>query len=145
MPPQLRRDHPAILVASTTLVNSGKPAEDASLNPQKGGEEFLVHSIPWSLTPEQSQKERDHKSNIAQNCHASLVQGVLSPCQSFRNEVHKNDATTELHKIGIDTVVSSTQGATLLQKGESNVIEKLDYTVKKNESGSCKTLYETNM
>jgi hypothetical protein len=80
MPPQLRRDHPAILVASRKLVNSGKPAEDASLNPQKGGEEFLVHSIPWSLMPEQSQKEIDHKSNIAINCHASSVQGALSPC-----------------------------------------------------------------
>ncbi|XP_059454177.1 membrane protein of ER body-like protein isoform X3 [Corylus avellana] len=135
MPPQLRRDHPTILVARRKLVYSGKHAEDASLNPQKDGDEFLVHSIPWSLTPEQSHKEIDHKSNIAQNCHASLVQGALSPCQSLRNEVHKNDATTELHETGIDTVVSSTKGGTLLQKEESNVIEKLDYADRKNESG----------
>lgn len=145
MPPQLRRDHPTIPVASRKLVNSGKYAEDASLNPQKGGDEFLVHSIPWSLTPEESQKEIDHKSNIAQNYHASLIQGTLSPCQSFRNEVHKNDATTELHETGIDTVVSSAQRGTLLQKEESNVIEKLDHAVRKNKSGICKTSYETNM
>jgi hypothetical protein len=145
MPPQLRRDHPTIPVASRKLVNSGKHAEDASLNPQKGGDEFLVHSIPWSLTPEESQKEIDHKSNIAQNCHASLIQGALSPCQSFRNEVHKNDATTELHETGIDTVVSSAQGGTLLQKEESNAIKKLDHAVRKNKSGICKTSYETNM
>lgn len=136
MPPQLERDHSAIILASRKLVNTGNSAGDACRYPQQGGEEFLVPSIPGFLMPEQSQNEIEQKSDIAiknklcvWNGHASSIQDSQSPSQAFSNKVHINYAATEHHKTGIDAVVSS-------EKEKSNVIEKLDDTERKNETGT---------
>jgi hypothetical protein len=140
MLPQLERDHSAIILASRKLVNTGNSAGDACRYPQQGGEEFLVPSIPGFLMPEQSQNEIEQKSDIAiknklcvWNGHASSIQDSQSPSQAFSNKVHINYAATEHHKTGIDAVVSS-------EKEKSNVIEKLDDTERKNETGTYKIL-----